>query len=320
MRIPPGSPSIGANPDRRSQDAEPHTVTSIVTVEQLVDALHEARGGFERQRVSRAEAAADWSIRDGFLQHRTGGFFAVAGLKGLSDGSERVMLYQPQGAINGLLRSRSNGAPVWLLQARAEPGNVGDAQYGPSLQSTPANYLRAHGGAASPYFAADLLQNADVTPAFETTQLDLGNRYFRKTKRVVYLDIANPPEPPVGFHWVSSGPLVEATRTSFTLNTDMRAALSVHPWTPDDEAGLRPRALRSAPVWRRLSGTRCWAGCSKGLPPFRQASMFFGLSGHCRTGLSGRTELKKEIGSRGFRLNFTAPAPATARLEAGPSR
>ena len=75
------------------------------------------------------------------------------------------MLYQPQGAINGMLTRRIDGERQFLFQARAEPGNVGEVQFGPTLQSTPANYLQFHGGRTSDFFPHFLQQSWDTSLA-----------------------------------------------------------------------------------------------------------------------------------------------------------
>lgn len=216
-------------------------------------ALAASRAGFEIKRIGMADALPHWTVQDGAIQHRSRGFFSIAGVED-GNGREHVMLYQPQGAVNGLYTARYSDQRWFLLQARAEPGNVDAAQVGPSLQSTPANFLQFHGGRTSDFFQFFLQQHPDFRPVEETTQLDLGTRYLFKTKRTLFAegpaDVAIPP----GFFWISSGDLLDAARESYTLNTDMRAFLSILSWSSDlddGEVGPRQEDLRrslTAPV------------------------------------------------------------------------
>ena len=85
-----------------------------------------------------------------------------------------VLLYQPQSAFNGLLIAAIGAELHVLLQARVEPGNIGVAQYGPTVQSTPANYLRVHGGRATPYLDFFHRCLAGAAPVGDWTELDSG--------------------------------------------------------------------------------------------------------------------------------------------------
>ncbi len=86
-----------------------------------------------------------WSIQNGILSHKSKGFFHVTGLID-KNRKENVVLYQPQSALTGLAIHRSKEKVYILVQARVEPGNTGLAQFGPTIQSTPGNYMRMHGG------------------------------------------------------------------------------------------------------------------------------------------------------------------------------
>ncbi len=188
---PPVSPTLEASGSHVVED-----------VGGLAPALAASRKGFSIRRTKRAEAAPDWALTDGALQHRSKGFFSVTGVR--DSHGERLMLYQPQGAINGMLTRRVDGERQFLFQARAEPGNVGEVQFGPTLQSTPANYLQFHGGRTSDFFPHFLQQSWDTSLLSETTQLDLGSRYLQKTKRVIIAEAAGEVPAVPSFYWLST--------------------------------------------------------------------------------------------------------------------
>lgn len=196
--------------------------------------LDRSRSDFAVQQV-RAVEAEDWSLREGALQHRSGGFFSVTGIRDAA--GEAVMLYQPQAAITGVITARIGGVRHFLLQARAEPGCVGSAQFGPTVQSTPANFMRLHGGGATPLVDAFIGLDPSISVLGDTTQLDLGERYLCKSKRSIILETQAPPAPPPAFTWATPKAIREAVCKSAFLNTDLRSIIAVSDWSADDDTG-----------------------------------------------------------------------------------
>ncbi|MCE2821493.1 MAG: NDP-hexose 2,3-dehydratase family protein [Saprospiraceae bacterium] len=176
------------------------------------------------------EEQRDWQIRDGVLSHRTNGFFSVAGLTNSQTGEERLMLLQPQSAITGILFCRKNSKIYVLLQARVEPGNVGVGQYGPTIQSTPANYLRWHGGNATPYVEYFNTYNGVGEPVSVSSQLDIGRRYYQKIKTLLYVEAPHLLECTQQMIWVSLDALSELASIDHVLNTDLRSMSAVMNW------------------------------------------------------------------------------------------
>lgn len=195
--------------------------------------LLESREGFLAQPIGFA-GMSSWHFCDGALSHVSGGFFSVVGVRfepsEEGPGSDALYLYQPQSAFNGLLTCDIEGQQHFLLQARAEPGNVGQAQFGPTVQSTPANYLRLHGGKTTPYFEWFSTFRPDLQVLHDSVQLDLGGRYLFKSKRVVVARC--PVDIPVleGFAWVPARLVNAAVNRSTFLNTDLRALFSLCAW------------------------------------------------------------------------------------------
>ncbi|MEM6693972.1 MAG: NDP-hexose 2,3-dehydratase family protein [Pseudomonadota bacterium] len=235
-----------------------------------IDILNKAKSAvredFSIERISLKDQS-DWTITQGALKHRSGGFFYVVGMRRGTPAIERLMLYQPQSAFNGLVSRCSSGSHrQFLVQARAEPGNVGAVQYGPTVQSTPANYMRLHGGAATSHIDMFLGFDDDIRVIDETTQLDLGERYFAKTKRVVLAEDLSDRPAQLPFVWVSSDAVAAAAGESYLLNTDLRSAFALSTWsattdtaelTPSDEAVRRslaapPRADVFSQVFTRI--------------------------------------------------------------------
>ncbi len=225
----------------------------------LAPALSASRKGFSIRRMQRREALPHWALTDGALQHKSKGFFSVTGVR--DNHGERLMLYQPQGAINGMLTRRVGGERQFLFQARAEPGNAGEVQFGPTLQSTPANYLQFHGGKTSDFFPHFLQQTWSTSLLSETTQLDLGARYLQKTKRVIIAEAVEDVPPVPSFYWLTPAAIRGGVLHDFKINTDSRALIAVSAWSEDPDAGeLSPvsselRRSLAAPLRPEVIGT-----------------------------------------------------------------
>ena len=211
------------------------------TAKDLERVLAESRSGFEVTKV-KASAAPEWGVVDGSLQHKSRGFFSVVGVEDKS-GAQSLLLYQPQGAVTGLLTAQIDADVCYLLQARAEPGCLGNAQFGPTVQSTPANFMRLHGGAATPYIEYFIAFEPGLTLVDDTTQMDLGLRYLYKTKRSILVEAAAPPPLQPSFLWASRQAICEACLESAFLNIDLRSILSIAAWS-NDQSGLAPRDAR----------------------------------------------------------------------------
>ncbi|MBN18924.1 MAG: response regulator receiver protein, partial [Chloroflexi bacterium] len=94
-----------------------------------------------------------WNVdpNSGNVKHESGGFFEVIGVKASNTFDREVgkkgwtqpMIAKNPGGILGIVMKRINGIPHYLLQAKAEPGNIGKLQLSPTLQATTSNLLKA---------------------------------------------------------------------------------------------------------------------------------------------------------------------------------
>lgn len=190
-----------------------------------------SRTNFHVEKVRR-DSVSDWGLSAGALQHKSKGFFSAVGIRPVSQPhADRVLLYQPQAAITGLLYSFYQGNQYFLIQARAEPGCVDEVQFGPTIQSTPANYMRLHGGAGSPYADAFVAYDPRITIVSDTTQSDLGERYLMKSKRLILAEYRGDLFAQPGFIWASASAVRQAIARSAFLNIDLRGLLALSDWS-----------------------------------------------------------------------------------------
>lgn len=186
--------------------------------------------GFELKLASFADQS-DWAVSDGALSHRTRGFFHVVGALNEKTREERLILHQPQSAVTGLAVRLHEGRVFVLAQARPEPGNCEEVQYGPTIQSTPANYMRLHGGNAPAHLDSfiDCVPHK-ARPLAQTSQLDLSNRYFQKIKTLVVVEALDWFETGHDLIWVPLDHLAKFLHRDHFFNIDFRSLLACFDW------------------------------------------------------------------------------------------
>jgi len=176
------------------------------------------------------DSQKEWLVNKGVLSHKAGGFFHVVGYSEPESQNEHLVLFQPQGAYVGILICRVKGTPYILLQARVEPGNTGIAQYGPTIQSTPANYQRVHGGKTTSYLDYFIGYRPDAKPIFNASHLDLGERYYQKTKTLGFVEVPELLATDKNSIWVSLDVVKEGLLFSNFFNADLRSMFTVFDW------------------------------------------------------------------------------------------
>jgi oxidase EvaA len=129
-----------------------------------------------------------WS-RDahGNVRHKSGQFFGVEGVR-IESGDlrevaswEQPIYTQPEGGILALIARESAARGVeFLLQAKAEPGNIDVLQLCPTIQSTWSNIRRAHAGKRPPMVEV-LTAETGVRIVYRAEHNEEGGRFWRKS-------------------------------------------------------------------------------------------------------------------------------------------
>jgi dTDP-4-dehydro-6-deoxy-alpha-D-glucopyranose 2,3-dehydratase len=178
----------------------------------------------------------NWQVdpESGVISHVTGEFFRVIGIR-VENASQREavswcqpIIYQPEMGILGILVQRREGVDHYLLQAKAEPGNLGKLQLSPTLQSTVSNLRRAHGGLKSPF--ADLFENPRPgSVIYAKYQGEDGGRLHLKKNlnMLVRLPADQPLEIPDDFVWVTMYQIKQLLKFENVVNIAARSVLSV---------------------------------------------------------------------------------------------
>ena len=155
-----------------------------------------------------------WNIdkNSGNITHDSGGFFEVIGVKVSNTFDREVgkkgwtqpMIGKNPGGILGILMKRINGIPHYLLQAKAEPGNIGKLQLSPTLQATTSNLLKAHGG-IRPLFSEYFDEPKNVKIIYAKWQSEDGGRFHLKSNYNMIVEVNEDEELiiPDSFIWVT---------------------------------------------------------------------------------------------------------------------
>ena len=155
-----------------------------------------------------------WSIdsTSGNVKHDSGGFFEMIGVKVSNTFDREVgkkgwtqpMIAKNPGGILGIIMKRINGVPHYLLQAKAEPGNIGKLQLSPTLQATTSNLLKAHGG-SKPLFAEYFDEENKPKIIYAKWQSEDGGRFHLKSNynMIVEVNEEEELEIPDSFIWVT---------------------------------------------------------------------------------------------------------------------
>jgi dTDP-4-dehydro-6-deoxy-alpha-D-glucopyranose 2,3-dehydratase len=138
---------------------------------------------------------ADWhSDEDGNIRNATGQFFRIEGVRVRSapgvreiSGWDQPILTQSEGGVLALLcRETPERGIEFLLQAKADPGNVGYLQFCPTIQSTWEN-IRGLKSARRAPFAECLEPSKDIRVVYRSKHNEEGSRFWQKSNENMIL-------------------------------------------------------------------------------------------------------------------------------------
>lgn len=167
---------------------------------------------------------------DGSLQHESGKFFSVEGIRVKTDYPtplvwSQPIINQPEIGYLGIICKEIDGVIHFLMQAKVEPGNVNNVQISPTLQATKSNYTQVHGG--RPSFYLDLFRCAKPNQiVLDQLQSEQGARFLRKRNRNIIVKIQE--EIPVydDFRWMTLGQIKELMCRDNCVNMDTRTVIA----------------------------------------------------------------------------------------------
>ncbi len=177
----------------------------------------------------------NWKVdpETGFIEHEKGEFFKVIGIRVRdSDLREKTgwcqpIIYQKEIGILGIICKNINGVRHYLLQAKAEPGNVGKVQISPTLQATFSNLKRAHGG-KKPLFAEYFETPRENSVIYATNQTEDGGRLHLKYNLNMLVEVWEDElmEAPENFRWFTMWEIKQLLKYDNIVNLHVRSIIS----------------------------------------------------------------------------------------------
>ena len=175
----------------------------------------------------------------GNLEHRTKGFFSIRGLKVKTNIGQirewsQPIIYQPEFGILGILTKKINGILYFLMQAKAEPGNINTFQLAPTVQATYSNYTRVHGGKKTPYLEY-FLGGEHAHVLVDQLQSEQGARFYHKRNRNIIVRVSDNEEikQKANFRWLTLGQLHRLVQENNIVNMDARSIISEINFAPE---------------------------------------------------------------------------------------
>lgn len=190
----------------------------------------EVSASYEVERVPLA-SLPKWHLGDR-LSHASGRFFTVEGLSIRTDFGPvphwyQPIIVQPEIGILGILAKRIDGVLHFLMQAKMEPGNSTFVQYAATVQATPSNYQRVHGGRSTPYLDY-FMESTRRRVLFDQLLSEHGFWYLHKRNRNMIIEVPEDEEVPVerDFTWLTLGQLRHQLMMGNRVNMNARTVLS----------------------------------------------------------------------------------------------
>ncbi len=181
------------------------------------------------------EGVDGWKCDDanGNICHESGRFFSIIGVRVRHriDRDEiewdQPIIEQPETGILGILAKKISGVLHFCLQAKEEPGNIGNIQLSPTVQATYSNYTGAHGG-SSPQFLELFAGAGNARNLFARLQTEDGGRFLYKSNRNMIVVATNDFTQglPDGFIWLTLRQIARLMNKDNLINACTRSIMS----------------------------------------------------------------------------------------------
>ena len=174
----------------------------------------------------------------GDLEHESGGFFSIKGLDvktnvGTVKHWTQPIIDQREIGLLGIIAKKINGIIHFLMQLKAEPGNINNYQLSPTVQSTKSNFTKKHKGKSTLYIEYFF----DVDPdkiIFDQLQSEQGARFYHKRNRNIIILIDEDEEIQIkdNFRFLTINQISNLMLKDNVVNMDSRSVLSHLNYTP----------------------------------------------------------------------------------------
>jgi dTDP-4-dehydro-6-deoxy-alpha-D-glucopyranose 2,3-dehydratase len=270
-----------------------------------------ARVNDQRVETIPFSALSGWEFdgTTGDLRHHTGRFFSVRGLRVREPGSptsggggprewSQPIIHQPEIGVLGILARTFDGVRHYLMQAKAEPGNVNGVQLSPTVQATRSNYTRVHRGGSVRYLEHFTDRRGRVL--VDVLQSEQGSWFLHKRNRNMVVETDDDVPVDDDFRWLTLEEIRALLHRDNVINMDARTVLSCLP---------RPHPAADG----RDGPGHAWAASSAALGPDQGALLSLTELSSWFTGAKTRCDLTAELvplaGIAGWRRTSAEIAP-----------
>ena len=166
----------------------------------------------------------NWIFNKKEIFHKSKKFFKIVGLKIQSNfykkkDWDQPIIVQNEIGILGIIKNIKNNK--YLLQAKAEPGNINKIQISPTVQATKSNYSRIHGGKSVPYLSYFRGKNK-----YFSIQAEQPFRYFNKKNSNIITNISKKIMLDENFRWFSKNEINFLLSKKNLINMDTLSVFS----------------------------------------------------------------------------------------------
>jgi dTDP-4-dehydro-6-deoxy-alpha-D-glucopyranose 2,3-dehydratase len=179
------------------------------------------------------DACAKWNANYTDVHHESGKFFKVEGIRvhtnfGNKHKWDQPIINQPEIGILGILTKIFGGVRYFLMQLKAEPGNVNKMQLSPTVQATRSNFMQVHKG-KSTLFLEYFNGEKKARILIDQLQSEQGGRFLRKRNRNMIVEITDEITLPGNFFWLTLAELKNLMTMENIVNMDARSVLATIP-------------------------------------------------------------------------------------------
>jgi dTDP-4-dehydro-6-deoxy-alpha-D-glucopyranose 2,3-dehydratase len=164
-----------------------------------------------------------WKVNDNIIYHKHKSFFSIKPyvFKQYKKKWFQPLIIQKEEGILGIIKKRISNKDYYLLQAKAEPGNINSIQISPTVQATKSNYLRKHGGKKT-FYLDYFLKKINKTIILSSLKLsEQGTRFLNKKNKNILLEIKNLKLPKKSnFIWLDKKNIKYLIKQNNVLNMD----------------------------------------------------------------------------------------------------
>lgn len=178
-----------------------------------------------------------WHFEEGSgnLRHVSGRFFSIEGLhvrgsRTPAQGWRQPIIVQPEVGLLGIVAREFDGVLHFLMQTKAEPGNVNALQISPTVQATRSNFTGVHQGRGIRFLDLFLVPGR-ARVLVDVLQSEQADWFLAKRNRNMVVEVGPDEELEAGgdYRWLTLGQIRALLTEDNLVNMDARSIVACLP-------------------------------------------------------------------------------------------